>query len=311
MLRFALRRILAFPLILLAMYTAAVLLLLATPGSGLEGGEREISAEVLAQKRHALNYDQPWLQRYYWTWPKRLIWDQDLPAHQYEDWTVVEILRSALPVSLQLGTLALGLAILLGIGAGALSAVQRGRWLDHVSLTLSLLGISLPTFVSGAVLLTVFAIWLRAVPVGGWGRPAQALLPALTLALPYAAYLARLTRAALLDVYAEDYIRTARAKGLSELRVLLDHALRNALLPALSYLGPAAAAIFTGSFVVEKIFTIPGMGIHVVDSIHNRDQTLILAIVIVYGALLAGFNLLVDLLYGVVDPRIRVRGDRP
>jgi oligopeptide transport system permease protein len=306
MTRFLLQRLLTFPLVLLAVYTGAVLLVMATPGEGLETGEKDLPPEVLAQKRAAYNYDQPWWERYYWTWPKRLIWDQDLPAHQYEDWTIVEIMRSALPVSLQLGVLALGLAVTLGISVGVVSAAKRGHWLDQLSVGLCLVGVSLPTFVVGAVLLIVIALWLRAVPVGGWGRPSQALLPAITLALPFAAYIARLTRSAMLDALSEDYIRTARAKGLSEWRVLLDHALRNALLPVLSYLGPAAASIFTGSFVVEKIFTIPGMGTHVVESINNRDQSLILATVMVYSVFLATFNLIVDLLYGVVDPRIRV-----
>ncbi len=306
MLRFALRRLLMFPLLLVAVYACAVLLVMAAPGEGLEQGEREFSPEVLAQKRIAFNLDQPWWERYFWTWPKRLIWDRDLPAFQYEDWTVVEIMRSALPVSLQLGVLALGLAILIGVGTGVLAAARRGTWLDRLSIGLSLIGISLPTFVTGAVLLMIVGLWLRAAPIGGWGRPSQAILPALTLALPYAAYIARLMRSALLEAYAEDYIRTARAKGLSETRVLLDHALPNALLPVLSYLGPAAAAIFTGSFVVEKIFTVPGMGTHVVESINNRDQTLILATVLVYSTFLVAFNLIVDLLYGVIDPRIRV-----
>ncbi len=304
--RYALRRLLMFPVLLLAIYGSAVLLVMAAPGEGLETGARELSPEVLAAKRAAYNYDQPWWQRYFWTWPRRLLWDGDLPAHQYEDWTVVEILRSSLPVSLQLGVLALSLAVLLGLTGGVLAVAQRGRWLEHIALGLCLAGISLPTFVIGAVLLMLFGLWLPVVPVGGWGRPSQALIPALTLALPYAAYIARLTRSALLDALAEDYIRTARAKGLSEWRVLCDHALPSALLPVLSFLGPAAAAIFTGSFVVEKIFMVPGMGTHVVESINNRDQSLILATVMVYALLLAGFNLLVDLLYGVVDPRIRI-----
>jgi oligopeptide transport system permease protein len=306
MARFILRRLLAFPLVLVAVYGGAVLLVMATPGEGLETGEKELPPEVLAQKRIAYNYDQSWLKRYFWTWPKRLVWDRDLPSHQYEDWTVVEIMRSALPVSLQLGVLALGVAVTLGIGVGVISAAQRGRWLDQLSVGLCLIGVSLPTFVVGAVLLIVVALWLRAVPVGGWGRPSQAILPAVTLALPFAAYIARLTRSAMLDAYSEDYIRTARAKGLPERQVLFNHALRNALLPVLSYLGPAAASIFIGSFVIEKIFTIPGMGTHVVESINNRDQSLILATVMVYSVLLATFNLVVDLLYGVVDPRIRV-----
>ena len=306
MLAFALKRLLAFPLLLFVIYAAAVLLVMAMPGEGLETGEKDLPPEVLAQKRVAYNYDQPWWQRYFWTWPKRLVWDGDLPAHQYEDWTVVEIMRAALPVSLQLGVLALSLAVMLGVTAGVLSAAKRGSWLDHLALALCLIGISLPTFVVGALLLIVVALWLGAVPVGGWGRISQAFLPAITLALPYAAYIARLTRSAMLDAYAEDYIRTARAKGLSEFRVLIDHALPNALLPVLSYLGPAAASIFTGSFVVEKIFTVPGMGTHVVESINNRDQSLILATVLVYGCFLATFNLIVDLLYGLIDPRIRV-----
>jgi oligopeptide transport system permease protein len=306
MFAFIARRLATFPIVLLLMYTAAVLLVMAAPGEGLSTGEKEMPPEVLAARRHAFNYDQPWWERYFWTWPKRLMWDGDLPAHQYEDWTVVEILRSALPASLQLGVLALSLAVVIGLGVGVISATRRGRWLDHISVGLTLIGVSLPTFVTGAVLLIVFSIWLRAVPVGGWGSPGQAILPALTLALPYAAYIARLTRSALIDAYAEDYIRTARAKGLSEVRVLFDHALQNALLPVLSYLGPAAAAIFTGSFVVEKVFAIPGMGTHVVESINNRDQSLILATVMVYGVFLASFNLIVDLLYGVIDPRVRL-----
>lgn len=306
MLRYFIKRLLLFPVVLIGMYAGAVLLIMAAPGQGLESGERELPPEVLAQKLHRFNYDQPWLQRYFWSWPKRLIWDGDLPAHQYEDWTVVEILRGALPVSLQLGVLALSLAILIGISVGVVSALNRGRLLDHLAVGLSLIGISLPTFVIGTLLMIVVGLWLRATPVGGWGDLRQAILPALTLALPYAAYIARLTRSALLDVYSEDFIRTARAKGCNERQVLFNHALQNALLPVLSYLGPAAAAIFTGSFVVEKIFTIPGMGTHVVESINNRDQSLILATVLVYGVFLAGFNLLVDMLYAWIDPRIRV-----
>lgn len=310
MLRYALRRVLLFPLVLLGIYAGAVLLLSATPGDGLDTGGKELPPEVLAERRRAFNFDQPWIVRCFWTWPKRLLLDGDLPAFQYDDWTVVEIMRSALPVSLQLGTIAFGLAVLIGVSAGVIAAAYRGRWLDHAALGVTLIGISLPSFVVGSALVIVVGMWLHAVPVGGWGRPSQALLPGLTLALPFAAYIARLTRASLLDALSEDFIRTARAKGLSERRVLFDHALRNALLPVLSYLGPAAASIFTGSFVVERIFTIPGMGTHVVESINNRDQTLILATVLVYGALLSACNLAVDLLYGVVDPRVRLEGSR-
>jgi oligopeptide transport system permease protein len=306
MFAYALRRLLTFPLLLLAVYGSAVVLVSAAPGEGLDSAERDLPAEVLAARRAAFNFDQPWVVRYFWTWPKRLLWDGDLPAQRYDDWTVTEILAAALPISLQLGVLALTLAVALGVSAGVLAAASRGRWPDHLSVGLCLIGVSLPTFVIGTVLLIVLGLWLRVAAVGGWGSLSQAALPAITLALPYAAYIARLTRSAMLDALAEDYVRTARAKGLPEWRVLLDHALPNALTPVLSYLGPAAAAIFTGSFVVERVFNVPGMGTHVVESINNRDQTMILATVLVYAVLLASFNLAVDLLYGLIDPRIRV-----
>lgn len=303
---YVLKRLIAFPVVLLVIYAAAVGLLMAAPGDPLQTGERPLSPEVLAEKRIAYNYDQPWWRRYFWTWPKRLVWDGDLPAHQYEDWTVVEILRSALPVSLQLGLVALNLALLGGLLAGAASVAMRGTPLEAAAVGLALVGVSAPTFVVGAILLMVAGLGLGWGAVGGWGRAEHVVLPAITLALPYAAYIAQLTRAELLKAYQQDFVRAARARGIGPWRVLFEHALRNAVLPVLSYLGPAAAAIFTGSFVVEQVFRVPGMGTHVVESIHNRDQTLILATVLVYAVLLAGFNLLVDVLYAVVDPRVRV-----
>lgn len=303
---YLLRRLATYPLVLFAVYAVAVLLVMAAPGEGLETGEKDLPLEVLAAKRRSFNYDQPWYQRYFWTWPRRLIWDGDLPAHQYEDWTVVEILRESLPISLQLGVLALTTAVVLGVTAGIVSALWRGSWLDHVTLTLVLVGISLPTFATAAGLLLVFGLWWRVAPVGGWGSLAQAALPAIALALPYAAYIARLSRAAVIDTLHQDFVRTARSLGLRPRQVVLRHVLRAAWLPVLSYLGPAAAAIFTGSFVVEQVFVVPGIGTHVVESIHNRDQSLILATVLVYSALLISLNLIVDVLYGVIDPRIRV-----
>ncbi len=335
MLRYALARLGALPLVLAVVYLSAVLLVVAAPGDGLETSDRPLPPEVRAQKRLACDFDRrevrevvrqtesgplretvetiepvPAWERYLWIWPRRLFWDGNLPALQYDDWTVVDILRTALPISLQLGLLAFCLAVAIGVIAGTLSATRRDTWTDHGVMLLTLLGISLPSFVVGTLLLLSFGVWLRWTPVGGWGLASQTALPALTLALPFAAYIARLTRSSLLDAFSEDYIRTARAKGLCEARVLLDHALPNALLPVLSYLGPAAAAIFTGSFVVERIFRIPGMGTHVVESIRNRDHSMILATVLVYALFLSIFNLLVDLAYGAIDPRIRVGARR-
>ena len=304
---FMVRRLLQVPLILLVVYAVSVLLVAITPGDPLATGERELTPEARRAKEIKYNYDQPALRRYFYTWPiQRLLIDRDLPAHRYEDWTVPEILRASLPVSLQLGLFAFCLALAGGLTVGILSAARRNTWVDYLSVALAMVGVSLPPFVVGAGLLFVFGLWLGVLPVGGWGQLGQVVLPAVTLSLPFMAYIARLARAGMLDVVDQDYIRTARAKGVSPRRVLLVHAFKNAFLPVLSYLGPAAAAILTGSFVVEKIFTVPGMGVHIVESISNRDQTVILATVLTYSGFLVLFNLLVDLAYGFIDPRIRL-----
>ncbi len=304
---FVVRRLMQVPLILLAVYAVSVLLVAITPGDPLATGERELTPEARRAKEIKYNYDQPWYQRYFYTWPiQRLLIDGDLPAHRYEDWTVPEIMRASLPVSMQLGLFAFCLAVAGGTLVGIVSAARRNTWVDYVSVALALVGVSLPPFVVAAGLLFAFGLWLGVLPIGGWGRASQVILPAVTLSLPFMAYIARLTRAGMLDVIGQDYVRTARAKGVSPRRVLLVHAFKNAFLPVLSYLGPAAAAILTGSFVVEKIFTVPGMGIHIVESISNRDQTVILGTVLTYSGFLILFNLLVDLAYGLIDPRIRV-----
>jgi oligopeptide transport system permease protein len=174
------------------------------------------------------------------------------------------------------------------------------------TLAIALVGVSLPTFVIGTVLLMVFAVWLDVLPIGGWGTPSALLLPALTLSLPFAAYIARLTRLGMIEVLASDYVRTARAKGVPEWRIVLRHALKVAFLPVLSYLGPATAFALTGSFVVERVFYIPGIGQHFVNAVLNKDLTLIMGVVLVYAGMLVMFNLAVDVLYRWVDPRIEV-----
>ncbi len=304
---YALQRLLQVPLVLFAVYAISVLMVAITPGDPLATGERELTPEARRAKEIKYNYDEPALKRYFYTWPiERLLIQRNLPAHRYEDWTVPEILAASLPVSLQLGLFAFCLALTGGTVVGIVSAARRNTWLDYASVALAMVGVSLPPFVIGAALLFVFSLWLGVLPVGGWGQVRQVVLPAVTLSLPFMAYIARLTRAGMLDVIDQDYIRTARAKGVSRSRVLLAHAFKNAFLPVLSYLGPAAAAILTGSFVVEKIFTVPGMGTHIVESVSNRDQTVVLATVLVYSAFLVLFNLLVDIAYGFIDPRIRL-----
>jgi len=226
------------------------------------------------------------------------------PSLQYRDQSVNEIIRGALPVSVTIGAGAMVIALAIGLTAGVVGAVKPNSAADLATLSLALVGISLPSFVIGTGLLLVFAVWLEWLPVAEWGKGRDMVLPMLTLSLPFAAYIARLTRMGMIDTLSADFIRTARAKGLPEGRVLLKHALKNAFLPVLSYLGPAAALAMTGSFIVERVFTVPGMGQHFVNAVQNKDLFLIIGVVLIFATMLIVFNLAVDVLYRWVDPRI-------
>jgi oligopeptide transport system permease protein len=300
-------RLLQFPLVLAVIYLLTFLLVWVAPGSPFEQGDRKMdpaALEALKERFHA-NSKAEFLTYY----PTRVLLHGDFgPSLQYREWSVNDILRTALPVSVTLGMFALLLAVLVGVAIGTLAAVKRGGATDWFGLTLTLVGISLPSFVAAAVLLIVFTNRLTWFPVGGWGGLSHIVLPGVALSLAPMAYIVRLTRVSMLDVLGADYVRTARAKGLSKSMVVWKHCLRNAFLPVLSYLGPAAAATLTGSFVVEQVFNVPGLGRHFVNSVLNRDQTLILGIVMVYSAMLLLFNLLVDIGYTVVDPRIEIGG---
>lgn len=228
------------------------------------------------------------------------------PSTRYAGVRVREIIGQALPVSAALGAAALAVGLVLGTGAGVLGALRPGSPLDLSSLAIALVGISLPSFVTGSVLLAVFAGLLHWFPVGGWGSARHFVLPALTLGVGPAAYIARLIRLGLADVMSSDFIRTARAKGLSRNKALFKHALKVAYLPVLSFLGPAAAMAMTGSFVVEKVFNIPGLGEHFVNAVLDKDQFLILGVVLVFSTLLVMFNLVVDAAYACLDPRIEL-----
>ena len=313
--RMIVTRLLQLPLILLAIYTFTFMLVWVIPGNPLEKPEgRRPPVEIVEAMQARYNLDDP-LVFYgdYLLGVSGVDWflgDRDGPvidfgpSLRHENWTVNEILAAQLPVSILLGLSAIALACFIGIGAGVLGAVRPGSLLDLGSLLLALVGISLPAFVIGTVLLVVFAVHLGWFPVGGWGKPGHVVLPALALSLPFAAYIARLTRSGMLEELQSDYVRTARAKGMPEYTVVLKHALKNAFLPVLSYLGPATAAAMTGSFVVEKVFAVPGVGTHFVDAVLGKDITLILAVVLVYSALLVLLNLCVDILYRWIDPRI-------
>lgn len=224
---------------------------------------------------------------------------------KYRNCSVVSILAQTLPATFTLGTFALLLSLGLGIWIGALSAMHPNSFLDHAALCFALLAISFPAFVLGPLFILIFSIWLHWLPVGGWGSPAQFILPSITLALPFIAVIARLLRDALRETVQEDFMRTARAKGLTKQTLIYHHALRVAILPVVSYTGPLAANLLTGSIVVETIFHIPGAGGFFVNAILNRDGFLLGGVVIVYCTLLVVFNFLVDLAYHQLDPRIK------
>jgi len=299
------RRALQAPLVLLVIYTVTFLLAWALPGSAVLRDEgRAPPPEVLAAMEARYNLDNP--VSFYFGYLKGVVTRFDLgPSLRYADWSVNEVLRDSLPVSITLGLCAVGIALVIGTVAGVVGALRPGSWLDGAALSLALIGVSLPTFVIGTALLLAFPVGLGWGRVAGWGRPSDMLLPALTLSLPFAAYIARLTRMGMIEALDSDYVRTARAKGLTERQILIRHALPNAFLPVLSYLGPAAAAAMTGSFVVEKVFNIPGVGQHFVNAVLNKDLFLLMGVVLVYATILIAMNLLVDVLYRWVDPRIR------
>lgn len=307
-------RLAQLPLILLAIYAITFSLAWLIPGNPLEHEGRRPPPEVMEAMAARYHLDDPvaFSADYLWH-ASGMAWlsgDRsgpvfDLgPSLRHENWTVNEILASQLPVSMTLGITAILLALAIGLTAGVLGAVRKGTWIDRATFLLAITGISVPSFVVGMALLVIFAVWLRWFPVGGWGDLRHLALPALALSLPFAAYIARLTRMGMIEQLRSDHVRTARAKGLPERAVVLRHALKNAFLPVLSYLGPATAAAMTGSFVVEKVFAVPGIGTHFVDAVLGKDITLIMGVVLVYSTLLISFNLAVDVMYRWADPRI-------
>ncbi len=303
--RFLLRRLLSTLPLLVAIVVFSFLFMRLAPGGPFDQ-ERELDPLVRHQLEARYGLDQP-LPHQLWLYTKGLLHGDLGPSFRYPGWTVNEIIAQALPVSLSLGLLALAIALLTGIPLGVIAAVRRDGWPDHLAMGLALVGICVPNFILGPLLILLFVFKLGWLPAGGFGTLQQLILPAVTLGAIRAAYLARLTRAGMLDVLQKDFIRTARAKGLHERVVVAKHALRIAILPVVSYLGPAIASILVGSVVVEKIFAIGGLGTFFVNSALNRDYTLAMGTVLLYSVLLIGLNLLVDLLYRVLDPRVELR----
>lgn len=305
MLRLALLRLAAAIPTLFLLIAAAFFMMRAAPGGPFDS-ERVLPEEVLAKLEQSYHLDEPlWMQfgRYLGG-----ILRGDLgPSFQYADMSVNDLILQGLPVSLSVGTGAMLLGVLLGCGAGILAALRQNRFGDHAVMGLAMTGMSIPVFVIAPLLILLFAVTLGWLPAGGWesGSLRHMLLPVFALALPQIAIVARLMRGSMIEVLHSNYIRTAHAKGLTMRAVILRHALRPALMPVLSYLGPAAAGVITGSVVIEQIFGIPGIGRYFVQAALNRDYTLVMGVVVFYGALIILFNFLVDLLYGVLDPRVR------
>lgn len=328
------RRLVQLPLIVGVIYTLTLVLAWAVPGNPLENPEgRKPPESVMAAMKAQYNLDS--FPKFYFSYldsASGLRWARDTmsgraaeqaeaardaglvprprpvfdlgPSLKHRDERVAGILAGALPVSVSLGILAILIAVAVGVTAGVVGAVKPNSFADMATLIVALIGISLPSFVIGTLFVLVFGVWLALLPVGGWGTVSQMILPAVTLSLPFAAYIARLTRMGMIDTLNSDYVRTARAKGVAEREVLLRHALKNAFLPVLSYLGPATALAMTGSFVVERVFNVPGLGQHFVDAVQNKDLFLIIGVVLVFSTMLVLLNLAVDVLYRWVDPRI-------
>ena len=304
MTRFLMRRLLSTIPLLLAIVVLSFLFMRLAPGGPFDS-ERALEPSIRANLEARYGLDQP-LWRQLQLYIGGLLQGDLGPSYKYVGWSVREILGQALPVSLTIGALALFFSLALGVPLGVLGAVHQDRWQDRASMILALIGICVPNFVLGPLLILVFVFWLDWLPVGGFGTPQQLILPALTLGAVRAAYIARLARAGMLEILHQDFVRTARSKGLAERVVLVKHALRLGILPVISYLGPAAASILVGSVVVEKIFSIPGLGSFFVNSALNRDYTLAMGTVLLYSGLLIAFNLVTDLLQASLDPRVEL-----
>lgn len=302
--RFVVRRLLQAVPTLWVIVTVTFFLVRLAPGGPFQS-ERDIPAEARAALQAKYGLDQPLLVQY-GRYLRNVARFDFGPSYKFPSRTVREIVLGALPVSLELGGLAMLLALLVGIPVGVVAAVRQNTAWDHVPMAGAMLGISIPNFVLGPLLVFVFALTLRWLPPALWGSPSEKILPVVTLAAVYVAYIARLARGGMLEVTRQDFIRTARAKGLPERTVVVRHALRGGMLPVVSFLGPAMARAVTGAIVVEKIFAVPGVGQSFVNAAFNRDYTLVMGVVILYAMLLIALNLLVDMAYAGLDPRVRL-----
>lgn len=305
MLSYSIRRLLGAIPTLLILIALAFFMIRVAPGGPFDA-ERALLPEIEANLRAAYHLDEPLYQQFL-RYIGGLLHGDFGPSFQYRDYTVTELIMAGFPVSLRLGGGAMILALLFGISAGSIAALRQNTRTDYSVMSASMTGISVPNFVMAPILILIFAVYLGWLPAGGLGEgsPRNLILPIISLALPQIAYISRLMRGSMIEVLRSDFIRTAKAQGLPPHKILVRHALKPALLPVVSYLGPATAAIITGSVVIEQIFSIPGLGRFFVQGALNRDYTLVMGVVVFYGVLIIAFNLLVDLAYAWLDPKVK------
>jgi oligopeptide transport system permease protein len=290
---------------LLIIITIAFFMMRVAPGGPFDQ-ERALPPEIERNMLAAYNLNAPLVVQY-WDYLKGVVQGDFGPSFKYQDFSVAELLLSGFPASLRVGGIAIALAVVIGITLGTIAALRQNSGIDYAVMATAMTGITIPNFVMAPLLTLVLGVYLGWLPVAGWGggAPQFLILPVIALALPQIAYIARLTRGSMIENLNANFVRTARAKGLRERIVVVRHALKGALLPVVSYLGPATAQIMTGSVVIETIFGIPGIGRYFVQAALNRDYTLVMGTVIVYAVLIILLNLVVDLLYGLLDPKVK------
>jgi len=308
MIKYLTRRVLFMLLSLLLIVTATFFFMRLAPGNPFTS-EKQLPPAIEANLNEHYGLNDPWYVQYGEYLLRIVQWDFG-PSFKYKSQTVNDLINEGFPVSLVLGMEAIFIALAVGVLLGIIAALKHNKWQDYTAMIIAVLGISVPSFIMAAFLQYVFAMKLGLFPVARWGTFSQSVLPAIALAAGPTAFIARLTRSSMLEVLSNDYIKTAKAKGLSQTTITVKHAIRNAILPVVSYMGPLSAGIVTGSFVIEKIFGIPGLGSHFVKSIGNRDYTVIMGVTVFYSIILLVSVLLVDILYGLIDPRIKLAGGK-
>ena len=304
---FILRRVLETIPVLVCVAAMTFFMCRLAPGGPFDD-DKQVTAEVREQLKKQFNLDKPLYVQFY----QYLVNLPKLQSFKYPNRTVGDIIKQKFPVSFKLGFFAITIALGIGVLFGAVASLKPNSFIDYIPSSLAMIGICLPTFVMGPILMYIFALKLKLLPATGWGGfegdaifHADMILPSLTLGLFYAAYISRLTRGGMLDILTQDYIRTAKAKGASGLRVVVKHAMRGGLLPVISFMGPAVAGLIAGSFVIETIFNIPGLGKDFVQSAFNRDYTLVLGVVMFYATLIVLLNLVVDILQVTLNPKLK------